>query len=498
MTLARNAAFNFLGAAAPALLNLATIPFIVSRLGPTDFGLLMLVTAVVGYFALLDVNVTAGSTKFVAQFNAQGDRARVNGTTTFGLVIYAVIGIVGMGGIAFSAELLARDLFAVPADRLAQAILAIQVGAFGFFAGQLQAYLQSLPGALMRYDVSGRIEATFGSLVPLLTVALLGLGGGLVEVVALRVGMSVVQGAVLVMAVRKLLPHWRPIWPDAALRRQVLGFSAYAFLSRLAAVTYAHADKLLIGARVGAVAVAFYSVPATLANRVMALVFRLSGVMFPYASALVGAGRTAELRQHYLTASRYMFFANGGIALLLAVLAEPILAQWLGEDFARQGSSVMVLISLAQWLDSMTNLPSLVNDGLGHAHTTGLFAISRALIGLCFIWVGISLAGIDGAAGGHLLASLVMSTVFLVWVHGRTVPVRLAEVMRAAWLVPLCALAPAFVWMSVMRGHAVGLAGLLTVVLVAVVLLAASGWFWVLSPDHRSRVLQRMLGRPRS
>lgn len=495
MSLARNAAFNFLGAAAPALLNLATIPFIVASLGPADFGMLMLVTAVVGYFSLLDINVTAGSTKFVAQFNAQGDAVRVNGTATFGLFIYAVIGVVGMVGIAASAEWLAQALFAIPADRLPNAILAIQMGAVGFLTGQVQAYLQSLPGALMRYDVSGRIEASFGSLLPLLTVATLALGGGLVHVVALRVAMSVVQGAVLVIALRQLLPRWRPTWPDAALRRQVLGFSAYAFLSRLAAVTYAHADKLLIGARVGAVAVAFYSVPATLANRVMALVFRLSGVMFPHASALAGAGRSLELQRHYLLASRYMFYANGGIALLLAWLAEPILAQWLGDQFARQGSRVMVLIALAQWVDSMTNLPSLVNDGLGHAQVTGVFAISRAVIGLCFIWVGISLAGIDGAAGGHLLASVLMSGLFLAWVHGRTLPVRFAAVLRGAWLAPLCALGPAVAWMAAMRSHADSLAGLLAVGLAAVLVLAASGWQWVLTPEHRHRLRQHVAGR---
>ena len=48
MTLARNAGFNLLGAAAPAFLNIVTLPYILGSLGAADFGLLMLVTAIVG------------------------------------------------------------------------------------------------------------------------------------------------------------------------------------------------------------------------------------------------------------------------------------------------------------------------------------------------------------------------------------------------------------------------------------------------------------------
>lgn len=492
MALARNAAFNLLGAAVPAFLSIATLPYIVGKLGAADFGLLMLVTAIVGYFALLDISVTAGSTKYVAQYNATGDHAQVHATASFGLVIYACIGMVGMIGLLLFAEPLVTRVFSVPADRLAAAVLAVRVAALGFLLGQVQAYLQSLPGALMRYDISGRIEASFGTLVPLLTVAVLALGHGLVAVVALRVVMSAVQTAVLCVVLRKLLPSWRFAWPDPALRGQLLGFSAYSFLSRVATLTYAHADRLLIGARVGVVALSYYAVPATLANRVMALVSRLSGVMFPHASALAAAGRIDDLRRHYLLASRYLFFVNGAIGLTLACLAAPILATWLTPEFARQGSAVMAMIALAQWVDSLTNLPSLLTDGLGHPRTTGLFAISRAVLGFSLIASGIAQAGIVGAAAGHLLASLVMSTAFLLWVHGRTVPVSLGALLRQAYLAPLVALLPVAAFMLWAQPHAHGWPTLLSIVACAGLLFAILGWYLVVSPHHRDAISARL------
>ena len=492
MTLARNAAFNLLGAAAPALLSVVTLPYIVGKLGVVDFGLLTLVTAITGYFALIDISVTAGSTKFVAQYNATGDQRSVNATASFGLVVYACIGIVGMVGMLLFAQPLVLHVFSVPSERSATAVLAVQIAALGFLVGQLQAYLQSLPGALMRYDISGRLEASFGTLVPVLTVVLLALGHGLVELVALRVVMSLVQTGVLCVLLRGLLPGWRFAWPGAALRRQLLGFSAYAFLSRVAALTYAHADRLLIGARIGVEALSYYAVPSTLANRVMSLAFRLSGVMFPHASALAAEGRDDDLRRHYLLASRYLFFLNGAISLMLATLAGPILAIWLNPEFAQKGATVMTLIALTLWLDSLTNLPSLMNDGLGHPRVTGLFAVGRAALGLGFIAIGIAQAGIVGAAAGHLLASLLMSALFLWWVHGRTVPVALGELVREAYAVPFAALVPVAACMLWARGWAVGWAGLVAVAASAAVLFAVLGWCLVVSAPHRQALSRRL------
>lgn len=492
MLLARNAGFNLFGAAAPALLNIVTLPYILGKLGAADFGLLMLVTAIVGYFAVLDISVTAGSTKFVAQYNATGDMAQVYATASFGLVVYACIGAAGMLGLLVFAQPLVTQVFSVPVDRVKIAVLAVQISSLGFLIGQVQAYLQSLPGALMRYDVSGRIEAAFGTLVPLLTVAVLALGQGLVAVVALRVAMSLVQTLLLCLVLRSLLPAWRFAWPSPALRRQLLGFSAYSFLSRIAALTYAHADRLLIGARVGVEALSHYAVPTTLANRVMSLVFRLSGVMFPHASALAAAGRNDDLRRHYLLASRYLFFLNGAIALTLATLAGPILATWLNADFAAKGAAVMVMIAFTLWLDSLTNLPSLLNDGLGHPRVTGVFSVARAALGLAFIIVGIDQAGIVGAAAGHLMASLLMSSIFLAWVHGRTVPVPLGLLLREAYAAPLAALLPAAGFMLWAGPWIGGWAGLLAVSGAAALLFAALGWFVVVSAPHRMALGRRL------
>lgn len=434
LRLVRNAAANLLGALVPAIVALGTVPLVVRGLGDAGYGLYSLVTAIVGYFAVIDINVTAGSVKYIAGFYARRDQDRISETVCFGLGVYALLGLVGGLGLFFGAQMLVTDVFTVPAALAEEAEATLRLAALGFFLGQLQSYLQSVPQSLMRYDIAGRIEMLFGTGVPLLTVAVLMLGHGLFEVILLRVAASAVNCLILWRWIRRLLPGlaWRA--PGAVLRRELLGFSAYAFLSRFATLSYAYADKLIIGALVGVTGLAYFTVASTLANRVLGLSYRLSGVFFPAASALAARGELERLNRLYLKASRYVVFINASALVLVVVFAYQILYYWMDPAFARAGQMVLAVMALSQFIDSLTSLPSLVNDGMGHPRYSGMFALARAAFGLLVVYLGVAGWGIDGAAWGHLLASVLLSAAFLAAVHGRTVPARLGELARRAYL----------------------------------------------------------------
>ena len=433
LRLMRNAVSNLMGAVVPALVALGTVPLVVRGLGEAGYGMFSLVTGIVGYFAVIDINVTAGSVKFIAEHKARDDRDKINQTLFFGIVVYALIGAIGGLGLFFGADYFVTGVFTVPVAIVPEAIAALQLAAPGFFLTQLQTYLQSVPQALMRFDVSGRIEVIFGTLVPLLTVAVLMLGYGLFEVILVRVVASGIHCLILWAGIRRLLPGLAVRWAGSEVRRELLGFSAYAFLSRFAALSYAHADKLIIGALVGVTGLAYFAVAATLANRVLGLTYRLAGVLFPAASALAASGEFDRLNRLYLTASRYVVFLNAAMLVLVAVFAEHILRYWMNPDFARNGALVLAVMAMSQFIDSLTSLPSLVNDGMGHPRISGLFAVARACTGLVIVYLGVRVGGIDGAAFAHLAASLIFSVAFLGYVHGRTVRTSLRELLVCSY-----------------------------------------------------------------
>jgi len=495
LNIVRNAVANLLGALVPAVVALGTVPLVVRELGDASYGVYSLVTAIVGYFAVIDINVTAGSIKYIAGYNASGDQAHIDETVFFGLSVYALLGLAGGIGLFFGAPYFVTGLFAVPAALEGEAVATLQLAALGFFLGQLQSYLHSIPQALMRYDVASRIEILFGIGVPLLTVGVLLLGHGLFEVILVRVAASAINCLILWRWTRRLLPRlaWRR--PGAAIRRELLRFSAYSFLSRFATLSYAHADKLIIGALVGVTGLAYFTVASTLANRVLGLTYRLSGVLFPAASALATLGEIDRLDRLYLKASRYIVFVNASALVLVAMFAYPILYYWMDARFAQAGQVVLVVTALSQFIDSLTSLPSLVNDGMGHPRYSGLFALARAVFGLLLVYFGVAGWGIDGAAWGHLLASGVLTCAFLAAVHGRTVPTRLGALVRTAYLpgmagVALVALA-AHAGQRVFGGGALDFAVL---VLLTCGLLLAYGSLFVVEKGDKDMAWARVKG----
>lgn len=426
----RNGLANFLGGVFPALVTLFTTPFIVNTLGESSYGVLTLITAIIGYFAFLDINVTAGSVKYVAEHHATGNVQQRNQTLTSGVALYLAIGSVGCVLVLLFSDVLIERVFSVPAALHNMAGKALDLAAFGFLFGQLQIYLNSVPQAIRRYDQSALLESVFGSLTPLATVFTLWLGYGLVEVVAVRVAASVVNNLVLVWLIKRLLPDVALVRPDRKMLGALGRFSGFAYLSRLATVAYAQGDKLILGALVGMSALTHYAVPFMLVNRVFALSYRLGGVLFPVASALAANRDIERLRELYLYAARYVFFINAGLSLLLVTLAHEILLHWVGPSLATGGAAVLILIAFASLIDSLTNAPSLVNDGLGNPHISGGFAVSRALLGIALTLILVHQLGLIGAAWAQLVTSTLVASLFLIYVHGRSVPVGLGEFLR--------------------------------------------------------------------
>jgi O-antigen/teichoic acid export membrane protein len=433
LRLLRNAFSNLMGAVIPSLVALGTVPLVVKGLGDASYGVYSLVTAIVGYFAVIDINVTAGSVKYIAEFNARRDSAKINETVFFGIIVYSLLGMAGALGLYLGAHYFVTSVFSVPPGLVDEAVATLKVAALGFFIGQLQNYLQSVPQSLMRYDISSRIEMAFGTVVPLLTVLVLLLGYGLFEVILLRVAASAVNCLILWRSITRLLPDLQFGWPGRDIKRELLGFSAYSFLSRFAALSYAYADKLIIGALSGVTALAYFTVASTLANRILGLTYRLSGVVFPAASALAAGGEFERLNRLYLKASRYVVFLNAAILVLVAVFSEHILLYWMNPDFARNGHIVLTVMALSQFVDSLTSLPSLVNDGMGHPRISGTFAVLRALFGLLVVYLGVLHWGIDGAAWGHLIGSAGFTLGFIGYVHGRSVPTVLRDLVLKAY-----------------------------------------------------------------
>ena len=488
--LLRNSLWNLSGSAVPMVVALATVPLLIGALGVEGFGIVTLVGSVIGYFGVLDINLSAGSIKYLAEHHAADDRERFAETFWFGCMFYGLLGLLGATAIYFAADGPITRFFDVSEGMREATVTAFQIAALGFAVTQTQNYLLVVPQALQRYDRSAQSEAFFGIVVNLASVAAALSGAGVVGVIIARVAVSGLNVLYLVWLIRRFDLQLAPRWPRKDVRAALTSFSAYAYLSKIASTLHQHADKLIVGAIGGPVALTFYTVPVTLAGRILGLTYRLSSVIYPRASALAGAGRISELRPVYLGVMRYVTYLNLAALGIIVLAGDEFLRHWVGEEFVRQGYPVLVLMTTALLADSLTNIPSLVNDALGHPRVTGRFALANGLCGVAMVYLGTTLGGIVGAASGHLLSSLVLGVAFLLFVHGRTVPIAFAEALRngfgrslAVGLLIICVLLPVK-WLV-----PAGLPGTIAVVGAALLTLAAAGLYFIAGVDDRAAML---------
>lgn len=431
--LLRNSLWNLAGAALPALVALGTVPVMIHGLGIEGFGVVTLISSVIGYFGVLDVNLSAGSIKYLSEHHARQDTRRFAETFWFGIAFYALLGLIaGVLLFVFSETLLDRFL-TLSAELHDDALRGWQIAALGFGLLQLQNYLLVVPQSLQRYASSARGEAFFGIAVNLLSAIVAMQGGGISGVLMSRVAVSFVNLLWLVWLIRQLGVPLSPAMPSREICLALARFSGHSWLSRVASMLHQHADKLIVGALAGPIALAMYTVPGQLASRILGLTFRLSSVIYPRVSALAAKGDQARLRVLYLDSTRILTYLNMAVLGMIAMTGELFLAKWVGPEFVAQGYPVLLLITAGLLADSLTVIPSLVNDGLGHPKITGRFAIARGALGVAMVWAGTTYGGIIGAAAAHLLSSLMMTVLFLGYVHGRTIPLSVREPLRVCW-----------------------------------------------------------------
>lgn len=497
MTLLRNAAFNFAGALLPALALFITIPLIISRLGAEAYGALVLVTSIVGYFGIVDINATAGTVKYVAEHQARGDDRQVSQVVSAAAGLHLLVGLLGAAVLFLGAEVFVTDVFKVEPHWRAEAEATLRWSALAFVVGQGQALLNSLPQALQRYDIVGRFDALFGTLVPLATLAVVAAGGSLVEIVQARLLLSACHAGLLARAARALLPALRWVWPGRGASGRLLHFSAYSWLQRLASLTSQNADKLLVGAQQSMAALAAYGVPLTLGSRVFGLLYRLLQAVFPLASALQALGQIDRLRHSSVVLQRYTLFLNVCACLLCAGFARELLHYWLQGRLPQTSSVVLVLVAFTLLVESATNVPSLVNDGLGRPQITALAALLRAGLGVVAAVVALAVGDIVTLAMSQLLVAVVVAGGFLWAVHRHSLPWRWRDVAGPVYglnalLLAIGTAVLAWRWQApvLAPGAFVASLGL------SALALAALGWFGVLLPEHRQRVLGWLLRRP--
>ena len=470
MSVVRNTGWNLASALLPTVVSIVSVPLYIHAMGEARYGVIAIVTSLLGYFGLFDFGLSAATAQRIAATPTDDLEGRrqifwTAATVNLGLGLVGALILLPVAVVFFAQ-------FKAPSE-ITQEIRAVigwlaLVLPIMLLTGVLRGALQGA-GRFAELNLISLVLGPVGQLVPLAVAIWVSprLGWVLPALYGVRLLQLVVQGIVVV---RRVTLGWSPRI-DRARIRDLLSFGGWVTLSAVIDPLLTTVDRFVIASRIGVQAVSHYTVPYQLAQRSLILPSALMDALLPRIAA-APAEEAAALTTRGIRAT---------VALLTpAVVAgmifiHPFLELWISPDFADKASLSAQWMLAGCWANAIGVCCFVHLRAVGRPRSIAVSHLLELVPYLAVLTLGIHLFGLAGAAAAFAFR-VFLDNLLLAWFGGL-----LREVSRIT-----VAVAPVLVlagWLGAGLpdggfGTVITTPGLAGVACVGVVGLASLAWLY--------------------
>ena len=481
--LARNTAVNIGGSVLTMGVAFAAIPILIAGLGTDRFGVLALTWIVIGYSGLFDLGLGRALTKLTAEKIGAGEEDEIPPLFWTALAAMFALGVLAASAVALLAPLLVGSILKIP-----DALEGESLGAFYVLSVSIPVVICSagLRGSL---EARQRFELTNGVAVPMTALSYLGpiatlaFGASLVYVVAAVVASRVLAFCIYLTLNLRVDPALRRV---RGVRRRAVGpllrYGGWVTVSNVVTPLLTSIDRFVIGAFISTTAVAYYATPYEAVSRLRIVSQNLSSVFFPaFALNLAHDHRRAVL---FGRGSRFIFVTLFPLALVIVTFAYELLDIWVGTEFAQNSERVMQWLTIGVLANSLAQLAyGFVQSARPDLHAKLSLAELPLFLGVFVVLVrGYGIEGAALAWSGRVVIDATILYGMVWWLSPSSAP----GVRRIYWMAGSAILA--LIGVSLLEGIALK-AGVFVVV---ATLYAVAVWRYVLEPDERTVLGDRL------
>lgn len=412
MKLLRHTVFNLIGLGAPLLVAVGTIPVLIHHLGPSRFGLLTLIWAVVSYFGLFDLGLGRALTQQLAVVFVNKEYKKVGPLVGTATVLMAMLGIVAGVVMAAAAPWGVGLIHDVP-DRQ-EAINAVYAMALAMPFIVLTSGFRGILEAQHAFGIINLIRLPMGMftfLGPLVVV--LYVGGPRLDYIA----WVLVAGRVLACGVHayyawRILPKERSalIW-RADLLKPLCISGGWLTVSNIISPFMGYLDRFVIGSIISASAVAYYTTPQELVTKLWIVPGALTAVLFPAFAAQM-ARRDQKTWALFKKAVYWLFLTLLPVTVAFTLFSHDLLSIWINSIFADNSSILLQVFSIGILVNCLAHVPFTLIQSAGAARLTALAHLVEFPFFILALWWLTSNYGTLGAAMAWLLR-MVLDTILM-------------------------------------------------------------------------------------
>lgn len=393
MSLKRDTIYNLLGHGIPLCAAVITIPYLLRVLGNEQFGLLSLIWALIGYFGLFDLGVGRALTYEVSR-NQTGNILILKTLVKAGLALTILTGLIGAVAVYFFVAPYTGPWFKLSPERHSAARLAFEVAALGVIPTTLTSGLRGVLEGFSRFWASNISRSVLGTLMFVMPALVTTIRGpDLPAVAASIVAARFLVCGVMLFQLRQFLHGGGTVRRGDVMA--LLNFGIWVTISGIVSPLMVYGDRFFVSAAVGVGELALYAIPQEGLQRLLLIPAALTMALLPRLSAL---SDREEIKLHYwrnlLRIAAWMF----PILVAASLLAGPILAVWISEEFSDKSAVIVVILCAGLWFNSLAQMPMTLLHALGRPKLAAVAHLIELPVYIAVVMVLSESFGVVGAA----------------------------------------------------------------------------------------------------
>ncbi|MEY2631014.1 MAG: hypothetical protein RLZZ469_1911 [Bacteroidota bacterium] len=430
-------------------IGLVLTPFMIQKLGDSEYGLYTLIGSLIGYISILDFGLNNAIVRFVAKYRALEDRKGEENFLATTMLIYTVIAslILAVGVfLYYHLETVFTKLTPSELDK-AKVMFGILIfnltitlpgGAFSAIANAYEHFVFPRVLNIVKYLVRS-----------LLLVAVLIWGGDAVSIVVLDTVINLlVIGINAFYVFNKLQVRFKLHKVELILVREIFNYSFWIFVFAIMGQFQWQSGQVILGVVSGTKAVAIYGVGIMLGTYYGTFSTAISSVFLPRATKMTTLEATgAELTAMMIRIGRFSLITLLMILGGFLLYGQQFIQLWVGKTY--QNSWLIALIIMVSY--TLPLVQSFANSILEAKSTFTFKAVTYITLIIAGTFLGYFLIDswgvfglISGTTFGWILSQCIMN-IYYQRVLKLNIPLFFKELFRKIFLTFVLTLALGFV-----------------------------------------------------
>jgi len=446
----KNVMFSYISLITNILVGFFLLPFIVSSLGSSDYGLMRLVYSITGYVGILDLGLGRAVTRFTAMYNTKEKKEKINTVVTYSLIIYSVIAILGL--------LVGLFIYFNFGSFFNLTQSEISKGKIVFMIGFINSLLQ-LPAMTFSAVIKGfnKYDYFYGTRVAkiilraILIILLFKMGFGLITLFIIDfLTLQSLNLSWFIFNIKKLKLRFSLGELDPGFKKEFGTYSFFVFLGIITDQIYWRTDNILLGIFTSTNDIAVYSISQSIISYFKSIASSFTAVFLPKLTNMSFNNKNNNIISFFKKASRYQFVIISMIVANFIFLGKDFLTLWVGKEFIDAYKYTLVLmIPLTIPLFQTTGYQILYAQNKHKIRSIVYLFI--AIINILVSIYLINTIGVVGAAYGTAIAMFLGNVLFMNYYYKISLGLNIYKFFRDVCFKTILAIIPTLIILFVLN-----------------------------------------------